>query len=98
MFHDCGLRPAERKVNFGKTIVIDRLNIEMNLRPRRNLPVDVCGFRGCEEPAIASGIWQSTKPFVFARSILDKLKPILKTGGWIENAEGSSHNSEREDN
>jgi hypothetical protein len=51
----------KEQVNFGKTVVIDQLSIERNLRPRRNLPVDMCGFRGCKEPAIASGTWQNTK-------------------------------------
>jgi hypothetical protein len=53
----------KEQVNFGQTVRIESLNIERNLRPRRNLPADMCGFRGCNEPAIASGIWQNTKTF-----------------------------------
>jgi hypothetical protein len=68
----------KEQVNFGQTVVIDRLSIERNLRPRRNLPVDVCGFRGCEEPAIASGIWQNTKPFRLCEKHLQKAKADSK--------------------
>ena len=51
----------KEQVNFGNTVVIDRLNIERNLRPRRKLPVDMCGFRGCKEPAVATGLWQEKR-------------------------------------
>jgi hypothetical protein len=68
----------KEQVNFGKTVVIDRLSIERNLRPRRNLPVDVCGFRGCKEPAIASGIWQNTKTIRLCEKHLQQAKSDSK--------------------
>jgi hypothetical protein len=68
----------KEQVNFGKTVVIDRLHIERNLRPRRNLPVDVCGFKGCNEPAVASGIWRKTKHFRLCEKHLQQAKADSK--------------------
>jgi len=53
----------KEQVNFGETVRIENLNVERNFRPRRKLVVDVCGFRGCEEPAIAVGVWRNKKQF-----------------------------------
>jgi len=52
---------AESGVNFGETVRIENLHIERNLRSRRKLAIDICGFRGCKEEAVAIGVWRDMK-------------------------------------
>lgn len=58
------IETVEKGVHFSNTdkpIHIEKIVIERNLRPRRKLivkeEVEVCGFRGCDEPAVAYGLW-----------------------------------------
>lgn len=58
------IETAETGVHFSNTeqpINIERIVIERNLRPRRKLAVDVCGFSGCDEPVVAVGVWRGKK-------------------------------------
>jgi hypothetical protein len=61
-------------VNFGKTVTIDHLNIERNLRPRRYMTAEMCDFRGCKEPAVAKGIWQNKKTYCLCEQHLQQAK------------------------
>jgi len=57
---------AQTEVNFGQTIEIKEIRIERNLRARRALVVDKpdqCGFRGCKQLAVGSGVWRGEKEY-----------------------------------
>jgi len=64
----------KEQVNFGETIRIENLNVERNLRPRRKLVVNVCGFKDCKEPAVAVGMWQNKKEFLLCKRHLREAK------------------------
>ena len=64
----------KERVNFGETIRIENLNVERNLRPRRKLVVDVCGFKGCKEPAVAVGLWRNKKQVLLCKKHLCEAK------------------------
>jgi len=83
----------KERVNFGQTIVIEGINIERNIRPRRKLPADVCGFRGCNEPAIASGVWRNSKSFRLCEKHLEQAKADSKNWRLNENSESSRHSN-----
>lgn len=70
----------KEQVNFGETITIENLNVERNLRPRRRLVVDVCGFRGCNEPAVAVGVWREKQKLPLCEGHL--LEAEGKPGEW----------------
>jgi len=52
------LAVANEGVNFGETVRIENLHVERNLRPRRKLDADACGFRGCNDSVVAVGVWR----------------------------------------
>jgi hypothetical protein len=83
----------KEQVNFGQTIVIDRINIERNLRPRRKLDVDMCGFRECKEPAVASGVWRNSKSFRLCEKHLQQAKADPKNWRVDENSESACHSN-----
>jgi hypothetical protein len=83
----------KEQVNFGQTIVIDRLNIERNIRPRRKLGIDMCGFRGCKEPAVASGVWRNSKSFRLCEKHLEQAKADSKNWRVDENSESACHSN-----
>jgi len=64
----------KEQVNFGETVRIEHLNIERNLRPRRNLVFDACGFRGCKEPAVTVGRWRDGKNYPLCQKHLLEAK------------------------
>jgi hypothetical protein len=64
----------KEQVNFGETVVIERLNIERNLRPRRNLVVDSCEYKDCREPAVAVGMWRGERSFRLCKRHLQEAK------------------------
>jgi hypothetical protein len=53
----------KERVNFGPTVTIQNLNITRNLRTRRKMIADKCGFKDCNSPAVAEGIWRDKKIF-----------------------------------
>lgn len=59
------IHAEEAGVHLGQTVDIDvgNINIQRGLRPRRRLEVDVCGFKGCNEPAVAVGMWKGKRRF-----------------------------------
>lgn len=83
----------KERVNFGETVVIESLSIERNLRPRRNLLVDTCSFRGCKELAVASGIWRN-KTYRLCEVHLQEAKSNSRHWKLISGAESSGHSSE----
>ena len=50
----------KERVNFGTTVRIDHLHVERNLRPRRNLEADTCGFARCNKFAVGTGVYIKT--------------------------------------
>ena len=47
----------KEEVNFNKTVSIGHLHVERNLRSRRRLVADICGYQDCNQQAVASGIY-----------------------------------------
>jgi hypothetical protein len=73
----------ETGVHFSDTeqpIKIDKIVIERNLRPRRKLAVDACGFGGCDEPAVAVGMWRGKEKVRLCEKHLLEAKG--KPGEW----------------
>ncbi len=70
----------KEQVYFGNTVIIDKLNIERNLKPRRNLTVEKCVFRDCNESGIAKGKWREKKMLPLCEIHLQIAKS--KPGEW----------------
>jgi len=81
----------KERVNFGETIRIEKLNIERNLRPRRNLPYDTCGYKDCKEPAVAIGMWRKEKKFLLCEKHLQEAKSDPENWKLINDVESSSN-------
>ena len=66
------VKAEELGVHLGRTVAIDvdTINIQRSLRSRRKFEVDACGYRGCNEPAVAYGIWRRSKTLPLCRSHL----------------------------
>lgn len=69
----------KEEVNFGTTVKIENLNVIRELRTRRKLVADKCGFAKCDNPAIAEAIWQEKKIFPLCSEHLLKAKNDPKT-------------------
>lgn len=65
-------------INFGTTVVIQNLNITRDLRTRRKLVADKCGFKNCNNPAVAEAIWNDKKIFPLCEKHLLKAKKDAK--------------------
>lgn len=76
------LRGEEAGVHLGKTVDInvDNITIHRGLRPRRRLEVDICGFKGCNEVAVAVGRWRGKRMFLLCEQHLSKAEKM--SGDW----------------
>lgn len=65
----------KEQVNFGTTVRIENLNVMRELRTRRKLVADKCGFKNCINAAIAEAIWRDKKIFpLCGKHLLEALK------------------------
>jgi hypothetical protein len=69
----------KERVNFGTTVTIQNLNITRDLRTRRKIVVDKCGFKDCINPAVAEAIWRDKKIFPLCEKHLQEAKEDSKT-------------------
>jgi hypothetical protein len=69
----------KEQVNFGTTVHIENLNVMRDLRTRRKMVVDKCGFKDCTSPAIAEAIWRDKKIFPLCGKHLLEAKEDPKT-------------------